>query len=119
MINFNYYLRKLAKKSEILNQFVASKEINGIRFFENELNFSKLQNTFVSYLYFYYNLYQDIAMKKVSEKVLNNEIYENAYSYYKSKEENIKKEGKTNTTRKFSGIFSKDNKIKFPEKEGI
>ena len=113
---FDTYLRKLAKRHDNLNLFAAAKEVNGIRLFNNEINFSKLQNSFLSYLYFYYNLFQDIYSKKVSEKVIDNEIYEDAYSYYKSKVED-KKDKSTEKVRKLSGVFSKDNRIKFPSKE--
>lgn len=120
-MNFSSYIRKLAKTSDMLNLFIASKELNGIRLFENETNFSQLQLMFINYLYYYHNLHQDISLKKVSEHVLDNEIYENAYSYYKSKNlDEIKPEDKKKPkkSRKFSGIFSKDNKLKFPNVEG-
>jgi hypothetical protein len=110
------YLRKLAKKVEILNLFTASKEVNGIKLFINEIDFSHVQSKFLSYLYFYYNLYQDVYSKKVTDKVLDNEIYEDAYAYWKNKKEH-KEEESTNKLRKLSGVFSKDNIIKFPNKE--
>lgn len=110
------YIRKLAKKNNILNQFIASKEINGIKFFINEIDFSRLQDLFLSYLYFYHSLYQDIYSKKVSEKVMNDIIYEDAYAYYKSKhEESIDK--KTKGKKALQAVFSKTNEIKFPDKK--
>lgn len=117
-MNFNKYIRKLAKKIETMNLFVASKEINGIKIFINEIDFSKLQNTFLSYLYFYKSLYEDIYSKKVTEKVLEKELYEDAYAYYKSKKEEKpnKLKGKR---RKLQAVFSKDNTIKFPNQKEV
>jgi hypothetical protein len=110
------YVRKLAKRTDILNQFAAAKELKSIRFFINEIDLSKIQNSFLSYLYLYYNLYQDIYTDKVSSKVTDDEIYEDAYLYYKSKvsDKVIKKpKGK----KQLDGVFSKDNKINFPKIE--
>ena len=115
-MNFGICLRKLAKSIPSQNIFLASKEINGIRLFENETELSKIQQEYLSFLYFYYNLYQDIYSKKVSDKILNDEVYEDAYSYYRNKHED-KKDGKSKgKQRKIQATFIKDNtKIKFPE----
>jgi hypothetical protein len=108
----DYYLRKLAKRNESLNFFHAIKDGFNFKLFNNEKDLSKLQDTFLSYLYFYYSLNNDIATKKVSDKVLTNEIFEDAYAYYRN---NVKEDNKeSNTQRQFQGVFSKDNKITFP-----
>lgn len=109
------YLRKLAKRTEVLNLFVAIKDLHCFKLFKNDRDLSKLQDTFLSYLYFYYSLSNDISSKKVSEKVLEDEVYENAYAYYRT---NMKQEiDNSNIQRQFQGVFSKDNKIKFPDEE--
>jgi hypothetical protein len=118
-MEFDKTIRKLAKRNDMLNQFVASKEINGIKFFSNETNFSQLQHSFLSYLYFYYNLYQDIFAKKVSEKVTENEVYENAYAYYKSKHVESKDKKSKNTKRTLEATFSKDNTVIFPSQKEV
>jgi len=108
------YLRKLAKRTESLNLFQTIKDGFNFKLFENEKDLSKLQDTFLSYLYFYCSLNNDISAKRVSEKVLENEIFENAYAYYRN---NIKEKidnTNSNTQRQFQGVFSKDNKITFP-----
>ena len=87
-------IRKLAKNNKSLNLFSASKEINGIRLFHNEIDLSKIQNIFINYLYFYYNLNQDISMGEVTENILKSEIREDAYCIWKSKNKN--KEEKDN-----------------------
>lgn len=90
-------LRKLAKSIEQQNLFIASKEINGIKLFENDTELSKLQHLYLSYLYFYSDLYTDIALKKVIPNVLVNFIREDSYSYYKrNKEPEIDKKNKKN-----------------------
>jgi len=109
------YLRKLAKKIEILNLFQAIKDGFNFELFNNKKDLSSSQNYFLSYLYFYHSLNNDISEKRVSEKVLSDEIYENAYAHYRNNEKEDNKE--SNTQRQFQGVFSKDNKIIFPAKE--
>jgi hypothetical protein len=111
------FLRKLAKKTEMLNLFTAAKDMGGFELFKNKNDLSNSQNYFLSYLYFYYSLNNDIASKKVSEKVLTDEIYENAYSYYRNNEKETKDNGKLNTKRTIQGVFSKDNKLNLPTEE--
>jgi hypothetical protein len=76
-------VRKLAKNIDNQNLFNAAKEINNIRLFDNEIDFSCLQKEYINYLYFYNNIYMDIDMKEVNKKVLDDEIFEDAYIYYK------------------------------------
>lgn len=99
-------IRKLAKQIEQQNLFSVSKEIPSLRLFENDNNLSRLQHIYVSYLFFYYNLNVDIALKKVSEKIFDNEIYEDAYTYYrKEKKEDLPKQKQ----RDIHLVFSKKN----------
>lgn len=116
MENIGSYIRKLAKSIRSQNLFASAKDVGGLQLFLNNTDLSKLQQEYLSYLYFYYNLYQDIYSKKVTEKVLNNEIYEDAYAYYKDKKQDkpIKSSDKK---RKLSAVFSKGNKINFSKSE--
>jgi len=98
-------IRKLAKEIKMLNLFSASKEINGIKLFHNESDLSKIQELFVSYLYFYYNINMDISMEKVSKKVLENDIYEDAYNLWKSKQGNKETIKKDNTDHNVHLVF--------------
>lgn len=101
-------IRKLAKSTKHQNLFLASKEINGINLFKNNSDFSKIQEIYLSYLYFYNNLFMDIATDKVSKKVIDNEIYEEAYSVYKSKKSDIKdKKESENKQRDLHIVFGK------------
>jgi len=111
------YLRKLAKKSEMLNLFVAAKDMACFKLFDNEKDLSRLQNIFLSYLYFYHSLNNDVASERVSEKVFEDEIYENAWTYYRSKVKEDKKEDHPNKQREFQGVFSKTNEINFPKED--
>ena len=90
-------IRRLAKKVENLNLFSASKELNNINLFINCIDFTKLQQMYISYLYFYTELHQDISLKKIDKYVLNNEQYEDSYMLWKrenSEKENNKKDNK-------------------------
>jgi predicted metal-dependent hydrolase len=107
-------LRKLAKSTEMLNLFQAAKDMSCFGLFENKKDLSKLQHTFLSYIYFYHSLNTDIALKKVSEKVLLNEIFENAYAHYRNNMKDEKTEIESNKERAFQGVFSKTNEIIFP-----
>ena len=113
----DYYLRQLAKSVEMQNLFIASKEINGIKLFENKKDLSKLQGIFLSYLYFYCSLNNDIATDRVNKKVLENEIYCDAYAYYRNNVKEKIDNTESNKQRTFQGVFSKDNTIKFPSKD--
>lgn len=77
-------LRKLAKDIRYMNLFEAAQKVNGINLFKNNTDFSDMQQLFLSYLYFYHGLYLDLAMKKVSKSVLDNEIFEDAYTYWRN-----------------------------------
>jgi hypothetical protein len=84
-------LIELAKSVEMQNLFSAAKDISNIKIFENNMNFSKIQMIFLSYLYIFNNLYTDIMLKKVSKKVIENKIYWDSYSYYKREKPEEKK----------------------------
>jgi len=109
------YLRKLAKRTEMLNLFAAAKDMSCFRLFNNDKELSKLQDSFLSYLYFYDSVVKDIASKRVSEKVLEDEIYENAYAYYRNKEKDEIDNTPKNKKQTIQGVFSRDNKINFPK----
>jgi hypothetical protein len=105
-------IRKLAKSNKGQNLFLASKEVNGIRLFKNSLNFSRLQDLFLSYLFFYRNLSEDIALKKVSDKVTDNIIFEDAYASFRQKKGyDLKETKKENKKEDLHIVFdNKENK---------
>ena len=106
-MNIETNIRKIAKQVKYLNLFSASKELSGIRLFKNSDNFSKIQDIFLSYLYFYYNINMDISSDKVSKKVLDNEINENAYMIYRNNTKIDKKEKDKNGNHLYL-VFGKD-----------
>jgi len=79
-------LKQLAKENKTQNLFSASREIFGVRLFNNELDLSKIQQVFINYLYFYENLITDVMSNSVSDKVLLDDVYAEAYVVYKKKD---------------------------------
>ena len=112
-------LRKLAKNYKSQNLFIAAKDIYGVKIFKNTTNFSKIQEMFLSYLYFYHDIFLDISTKKITKDVLKCEIYEDAFTYWK-KEKGFEtlsknKKDKKNKKKNLNIVFGKE--IKFKEKD--
>jgi len=103
-------IRQLAKSDKYRNLFYASKELSGINLFKNFSRHTKIQVIFLQYLFFYDILMRDIAMEEVSEDVLKNDIYEDAYYYYKSKTKNKPKSSVDNSNRKMELTFVEEKK---------
>ena len=76
------HVRKLAKTNYYQTLYSQAKELH-LKLFKNDFELSRLQENFLNYLLFYHNIYMDIAMKEISEVVLENEIYEDAWVYYR------------------------------------
>ena len=86
--------RKLAKSNYYQTLYFHSKEL-GLKIFKNNSDFTRLQIYFLNQLNKYDNLITEIRLKEVSDKILDNPIYEEAYLYYKQhKEEKKEKEVK-------------------------
>lgn len=82
-INYESYVRKLAKTRYYQGIYSFSKESH-LKIFQNDTDLSEVQFLFMKYLGFYNNLFTDIALDEVSDKVLENEIFEDAYWHYKN-----------------------------------
>lgn len=78
-------IRKLAKTNKYQSLFALTKEA-GFPLFENKTNYTSIQILFLNFLAFYYNLYTEVALNDISEIVFTDDIYEDAYMYYKRKE---------------------------------
>lgn len=115
-------IRKLAKSNKYQTLFSIAKE-GTISIFRNTSDYTDNQITFLNFLNFYHNLYTDIALDYVDEIVLENDIYEDAYSYYKMKNRGMihnkdkdspkipqKQTGNTTTTGKKSTWVFKNKK---------
>lgn len=88
--NIYSYVRKLAKSDKYQTIYSIEKPL-GIRLFENTTNLSHVQVAFLNYLSLYSILHTDIYMDEVSDIVLKDEIYEDAYFFYKHKKRKTEK----------------------------
>jgi hypothetical protein len=89
----------LAKGNKYQNLLVVSKEINGIRLFRNTYNFSRLQEIFINYLYMFDIINKDMITDKISKKVLEDEIYWDAYMLWRREEKYKDKKSKDSGNR--------------------
>jgi len=109
-------LRILAKSNYY--QLIYSQEKNiGLRLFQNDTDLTKIQSEFLRQLQFYSVLYLDYALGEINEKVFENDVYEDAYMYYKrkkSKEEDEKEDikEKNKKSKKVSWVFARPNRKK-------
>lgn len=99
-------IRKLARDLQSQNLFVMSKEIYGIRLFENDKDFSGLQMNYLSLLSHYNFLNREVDMDEVSDLVLKEDIYGDSYVYWKQKKGNEYLKNKMKTKNK---SHSKEN----------
>lgn len=82
MIDPMLTLRKLAKTDYYQSLYVNCKD-RGLKMFRNDFDLTQLQLTFLSMCGIYEILNTDIYLGEVSERVLDNFIYEDAYLHYK------------------------------------
>ena len=115
MLNIYSGIRQLAKSIKAQNTFAAAKELHNIRLFYNSMDFSKLQELYLSYLYIYDSINKDIIIDKISKKIFDSEIYEDAYLIWKRK--GNKKDFKNSKTGKDVNLVS-GKIIKFNKSEG-
>ncbi len=101
-------IRLLAKSNYYQTVYNYAKEMD-IKLFKNNIDLTDLQILFLGYLVFYNNLYTDIAMGDVTEIVVDNFIYEDAFSAYKRKSkpkyDNKFVDRKVNEVNKDSWVF--------------
>jgi len=75
-------VRSLAKSPYWQAVYSFSKE-QGCNMFDNQRDFTNLQITFINYLEFYASLHMDVAMNEITDIIFEDEIYEDAYAYYR------------------------------------
>lgn len=90
-INSVGIIRKLAKTSKFQIIYSNAKEM-GLRIFRNNGDYTDLQLLFLNFLGLYSSLNLDIALGEIDDMVLDNEIYEDAYLFYKKKSRSEKNE---------------------------
>ena len=83
-------IRKLAKSTYWQSIYYQCKELGCVQLFENTSEFTSYQLSFLGNLSFYSSIHMDIGMGKVSDLVLEDELYEDCYWYYKSQEHKSK-----------------------------
>ena len=102
-------LRKTAKTNKWQTLYAQSKE-GCVNLFKNVSAYTDLQVAFLQYCTFYNSLNIDIYMDEVSDIVLDNEIYEDAYQTYKNK---VKK----NKSKKITTPQEQDRRKKSKNKD--
>lgn len=107
-------IRRLARSNYWQNLFNISKEIGNINLFENQNNYSGLQNIFLYWLRTYDLLYTELYSKEwkyLSEDVINNDMRCDAFLYWRS----VQRENellKSKREQKASNLkFSKPGKV--------
>jgi len=93
-------VRKLAKTDYYQSMYSCAKELN-MHIFVNTTDLTQLQLWLLSYMGMYSTINLDIAMGEINERVLENDVYEDAYLMYKKKQ------------------FSKDLKKNLPITKGV
>ena len=100
-MNYEQIIRKIAKNIESQNTFLAAKD-GLVSIFNNDKELSKLQQIYLSYLYFYHDIIVDVAVNKLNDKIFTAEIYEDAYmTYRRDKKEDNKEKNKHQIHLKF------------------
>ena len=122
LLNVRSNIRKLANSDYYQTLFSYSKEGMNVKLFINDIDFTDLQITFLKYLNFYSAINTDIALGDVSEKVLEDEIYSDAYMMYKNRSDRKKLEESKNSEKQNRNVeITPSSKwlFKKPPKVGI
>jgi len=77
-------LRELAKNDYYQSLYSSAKEL-GLQIFNNNTELTRIQLWFISFMGMYSMINMDIALGEVSDKVLENTTYEDAYLWWKKK----------------------------------
>lgn len=86
MNNLVSLIRKLARSIEFQTLYSASKNMNNIKLFHNDIDLSNIQILFLHWLEVYYRLYQLLAQKEefLNETVIENDMYCDSFIFYKN-----------------------------------
>ena len=103
--------RKIAKTTKFQSIYNNAKEI-GLKLFRNDSSYSDLQLLFLNFLNFYSLLGLDIALGEIDEIVLEDEIYEDAYMYYRKKSRSEKTSDLYNPMKNLSNTSRQEHKPK-------
>ena len=101
-------IRKLARSNYYQTIYTQEKNL-GLKLFKNERDLTMLQINFLNYLGFYSNLYLDAAVGEIDAKIIEDDIYSDAYMYYKHKVENKERFNKFQNLNNIRNL--KDNNV--------
>jgi len=99
-------LRKLARSSKYQMIFTGMKELNGIKMFRNEIDFTGIQLLFLRWASVYHSLYTDLAMEKsyISEAVIQDDIRTEAYLLYRREHKDDRQTPKPSSGSQVTGL---------------
>jgi len=102
-------LRKLAQSVKYQNLYARAKELNHIRIFENETDFSYIQSLFIYYLELYESLNKLLSPQEeyLTQEVIDDSIRLESYLLWKNKNKNKKEDKKTAVHGPDSVIFKR------------
>jgi hypothetical protein len=110
-MNFDV-LRKIARSVKYQNLYCRTKELNNIKIFNNDSDFSYIQSMFLYYLELYNSLYTRLAQaeENLNEDIIEDWIRTEAYLFWKEKNKNSKtaKNKQPNTTSENSVVFKRN-----------
>lgn len=97
-------IRKLARSDKNQLLYIKAKDLNGIKLFKNEIDFTWIQTIFLMWLEIYHSLYQDLATGEdyLTKSVIIDDMRCDAYLLYRRKtrhlniKNKIDKSGKSN-----------------------
>ena len=116
MDNIYFTLAKLARSTRYQNLFYANKEMKGIKLFDNQTDFSNLQQLFINNLFTFDSLNRDIVQEKISKRVLDDSIFWNSYLLWRQKIKPTLDEKKRNTKKKDVSLVA-TKEIHYPKPE--
>ena len=95
-------IRKLVRSDRYQLLYAKAKDLNGIKLFKNEMNFSWVQILFLMWLEIYHSLYQDLATGEdyLSKEVIFDDMRCDAFLLYRRKTRHLKDKKKIDTSGK-------------------
>lgn len=106
-MNFEEILRKLARSDYWQMLFAKAENMNGIRLFKNQMDFSWIQITFLMWLQIYSNLYQELAIGTdyLTKSVIIDDMRCDAFLLYRKRTKDLKDKKKMNPSKSDSVVF--------------
>ena len=106
-------LDKLASTTYWQNLYSQSREINGIRLFNNDSDFSLIQILFLQCLEVRYQLWQDVLSGDLDEKILKDSLRVKAYLFNKRRKREYEMKNKKRDNESLGKGKFRGDTIKF------